>query len=183
VKRVDVAAGFLFQAPTGAYEVGGCSNNGKGMWTYGPFLGTTAYFDERQTASLAAAAYREMHGKKKDTDFRVGQILTLQGCLGKSFLGGGPVIGAAYHAQWKLTADALGTYALPGGETISPTLRDMKHRVFAAGPYATLPIATRSKRSALVTIRYLWETGAQSKAWGQTLLVTATFPASSVTLM
>jgi hypothetical protein len=35
----------------------------------------------------------------------------------------------------------------------------MEHRVFAAGPDVTLPTATRSKLSALVNIRYLWETG------------------------
>jgi hypothetical protein len=181
-KRADVAAGFQFYAPTGTYELGGSSNNGKGMWTYEPFLGTTVYFDEKRTTSLAATAYWEMHGKKTDTDIRVGQILTLQGGLGKSFLGGGLVIGAAYYAQWKLTADTLGTYRLPGGTTISPTLGDMKHRVFAFGPDVTLPIANKSKLFALVNIRYLWETGARSKTQGQTLLVTATFPVPSVKL-
>ena len=88
-KRADVAAGFQFYAPTGTYKLGGSGNNGKGMWTYEPFLGTTVYFDEKRTTSLAATAYWEMHGKKKDTDIKVGQILTLQGGLGKSFLGGG----------------------------------------------------------------------------------------------
>jgi hypothetical protein len=86
------------------------------------------------------------------------------------------------YAQWKLTADALGTCTLPGGSTISPALSDMKHRVFAFGPDVTLPIATKSKLFALVDIRYLWETGARSKTQGQTLLVTATFPVPSVKL-
>ena len=100
--RADVTAGFQFYAPTGRYELGGSDNIGKGMWTYEPFVGTTLYFDEARTTSLATTAFWEIHGNKKDSDVKVGQILTLEGGLGKSFLGGGLVIGAAYYAQWKL---------------------------------------------------------------------------------
>ena len=113
-KRADVAAGLQLYAPTGRYERGGDDNIGKGMWTYEPFLGTTVYFDERRTVSLATTAYWEFHGDKKDTTVNVGQILTLQGGLGKSFLGGGLIIGGAYYAQWKLTEDQLAEFELPG---------------------------------------------------------------------
>ena len=64
--------------PTGRYELGGSENIGKGMWTYEPFLGTTVDFDQQRTLSLAATAYWELHGNKKDTDAKVGQILTLK---------------------------------------------------------------------------------------------------------
>ena len=57
-----------------------------------------------------------------------------------------------------------------------------KHRVFAFGPDVTLPVASKSKLFALVNIRYLWESGAQLKTEGQTLVVTATFPVPSVRL-
>ena len=112
--RADVAAGLQLYAPTGRYEPGGSENIGKGMWTYEPFLGTTVYFDQNRTLSLAATAYWEIHGNKKDTDVKVGQILTLQGGLGKSFLGGGLIVGAAYYGQWKLTEDQLVEFELPG---------------------------------------------------------------------
>ena len=59
------------------------------MWTYEPFVGATVYFDQKRTVSLATTAYWELHGNKKDTDVKVGQLLTLQGGLGKSYLGGG----------------------------------------------------------------------------------------------
>ena len=114
-KRADVAAGLQVYAPTGRYERGGDDNIGKGMWTYEPFLGTTVYFDEKRSVSLATTAYWEFHGDKKDTNVNVGQILTLQGGLGKSFLGGGLIIGGAYYAQWKLTEDQLAEFELPGG--------------------------------------------------------------------
>jgi hypothetical protein len=179
--RADVAAGLQLYAPTGRYEPGGSENIGKGMWTYEPFLGTTVYFDQQRTLSLAATAYWEIHGNKKDTDVRVGQILTLQGGLGKSFLGGGLIVGAAYYGQWKLTEDQLAEFELPGGSPIGVDFPG-KHRVFGFGPDVTLPVASKSKLFALVNIRYLWESGAQLKTEGQTLAVTATFPVPSVRL-
>jgi hypothetical protein len=179
--RADVSAGFQLYAPTGRYERGGSDNIGKGMWTYEPFVGTTLYFDQKRTVSLAATAYWEFHGKKKDTDVKVGQILTLQGGFAKSFLGGGLITGAAYYAQWKLTEDQLAEFQLPGGSPIDINFPG-KHRVYAFGPDVTLPVASKSKLFALVNIRYFWETGAQLKTEGQTLVVTATFPVPSVRL-
>ena len=143
--------------------------------------GDDRLFDEKKTFSLAATAYWEIHGSKKDSDVKVGQILTLQGGLGKSFLGGGLIIGAAYYAQWKLTQDRLAEFELPGGGDFDVTSRN-KHKVFGFGPDVTLPIATKSKLFALVNVRYLWETGARVKTQGQTLVVTATFPIPSVKL-
>jgi hypothetical protein len=180
-KQADVAAGFQLYLPTGRYEPGANDNLGKGMWTYEPFLGATVYFDEKRTLSLATTAYWELHGSKQDSDVKVGQILTLQGGLGKSFLGGGLVIGAAYYAQWKITQDQLREFVLPGGDEIGLDFPN-KHRVFAFGPDVTLPVATKSKLFALINIRYLWETGARVKTQGQTLAVTATFPVPSVKL-
>ena len=180
-KRADVAAGLQIYAPTGRYERGGDDNIGKGMWTYEPFLGTTLYFDEKRTFSLAATAYWELHGDKKDTNTKVGQILPIQGGIGKSFLGGGVIIGGAYYAQWKITEDQLGELDLPGGSNLDLNFPG-KHKVFAFGPDVTLPIATKSKLFALVNVRYLWESGAQLKTQGDTLVVTATFPIPSVKL-
>jgi hypothetical protein len=180
-KQADFAAGFQVYVPTGRYEPGGDDNLGKGMWTYEPFVGATVYFDEKRTFSLATTAYWEFHGSKEESDVKVGQILTLEGGLGKSFLNGGLIIGAAYYAQWKLTEDRLRSFVLPGGDEIDVDFPN-KHKVFAFGPDVTLPIATKSKLYALVNIRYLWETGARVKTQGQTLVVTATIPIPSVKL-
>jgi hypothetical protein len=66
------------------------------------------------------------------------------GGLGKSYLGGGLVVGVAYYAQWKVTADRLGAaLELPGGGTLTgPGLENNKNKVFALGPDVTLPVAT-----------------------------------------
>ena len=82
-KRADVAAGFQFYVPTGRYELGGSDNIGKGMWSYEPFVGTTLYFDEKRTTSLATTAFWEFHGEKEDTNVKVGQILSLEGRPGQ----------------------------------------------------------------------------------------------------
>jgi hypothetical protein len=179
--RADVAAGLQIYLPTGRYEPGGSDNIGKGMWTYEPFLGATVYFDEKRTTSLATTAYWEFHSKKEDSQVKVGQILALQGGLGKSYLGGGLIVGAAYYAQWKLTKDQLAGIVLPGGGHVDVNFPN-KHRVFAFGPDVTLPVASSSKLFALVNVRYLWETGARVKTQGETLAVTATFPIPSVRL-
>jgi hypothetical protein len=180
-RRADVAAGFQIYAPTGRYEPGGSQNIGKGMWTYEPFVGTTLYIDEQRTVSVATTAFWEFHSEKEDTNVKVGQILTLEGGAGKSFLGGGLIVGAAYYAQWKLTEDRLASFVLPGGGSFEPRLAN-KHRVFGFGPDVTLPVASQRKLFALVNVRYFWETGARSKTEGQTLVVTATFPIPSVAL-
>jgi hypothetical protein len=180
-KRADVAAGFQVYVPVGRYTPGADDNLGKGMWTYEPFVGTTLFFDEKRSFSLATTAYWEFHGTKEGSDTKVGQILTLEGGVGKSFLGGGLVIGAAYYAQWKLTEDRLREFELPGGGEIDLNIPG-KHKVFGFGPDVTLPVATKAKLYALVNVRYLWESGARLKTQGGTLVATATFPIPSVKL-
>jgi len=179
--RADVTAGFQVYVPTGRYAPGGNDNIGKGMWTSEPFLGATVFLDEKRTASLATTAYWEIHSKKEDSDVKVGQILTLEGGAGKSYLGGGLIVGAAYYAQWKLTKDELREFILPGGGVIGIDFPN-KHRGFGFGPDVTLPVASKSKLFALVNVRYFWETGARVKTQGETLTVTATFPLPSVRL-
>ena len=72
--RADVTAGFQLYVPTGRDERGGSENIGKGMWRNEPFVGATVYVDEKRTVSLATTAYWEVHGNKKDTDVKVGEI-------------------------------------------------------------------------------------------------------------
>jgi len=178
--RADVSAGLGVYLPSGKYELSGSENTGKGMWTGEPYAGATLYVDQRRTVSLATTAYWEFHGQKSDADITVGQILSLQGGAGKSFLGGGLVIGAAYYAQWKLTRDDGADGVIPGGGLILDPEIGGKHRVIALGPDVTLPLASKSTLFALLNIRYLWEMVAKTKTEGQSLVVTATFPVPSV---
>lgn len=186
--RADAVAAFGLFAPTGRHTPGADDNVGKGMWTYELSGGTTVYLDEGKTLSVATTAYWETHSKKQGTGdvpigpltltgVTVGDLLTLEGGVGKSFLAGAASAGLAYYAQWKVSADDFGfPLELPGGPSIG------KHRVWGFGPDVTIPVAAKSKLISLVNVRYLWEAGARLKTQGQSLLVTATFPVPSIPL-
>jgi hypothetical protein len=178
--RADFVAGAAFFAPTGRYTAGASDNIGKGMWSYELSGGSTLYLDRRHSWSLATTGFWETHTKKSGelrventtlTDVKVGQLLTLEGGLGKTFKGGALTVGAAYYAQWKLTDDQFATASM--AETAGLPVH---HRVFGVGPEMTIPIATKTKVISLVNVRYLWETGAEAKTQGQSLLVTTTVP-------
>jgi len=175
--RADFIAGIGVFAPTRDYEAGGDNNRGLGMWSYELFGGTTVYFDEARTWHFAATAFYETHGKKDGTDIRVGDLLTVEGGLGKSFMDGAANAGIAYYAQWKLSDDDFGI-DLPE----LPNRRLGKHRVYGFGPEVTLPLATKQTLFGFLNLRYLWETGARSSLQGNTFVVTLTFPLPGIPL-
>jgi hypothetical protein len=180
-ERADFIAGLGLFAPTGSYDPDASDNLGLGMWSFEISAGTTIYFDKAKTWHFATTAFYEMHTEKKDTDIRVGDILTLEGGLGKSFMEGAVNVGLAYYAQWKITEDDF-------GQDIEQALNLLglpepgKHRGYGFGPEVTVPIATKSKLYGLVTARYFWETGVESSLEGNTLVLMATFPIPSVPL-
>jgi hypothetical protein len=186
-RRADAVAGVAFFAPTGRHTAGASDNLGKGMWSYEVSGGGTVYADNARTISLSTAAFWETHSKKDGevlvgpatvSDVKVGQILTLEGGVAKSFLHGAASIGAAYYAQWKLTPDEMTVSAM----SAEPVSIPAQHRVFAIGPDVTIPIATRTRLISLVNVRYLWETGVEAKTQGRTFLLTWTVPVGGITI-
>lgn len=184
--RADYTAGLGLYAPTGKYEFLGDGNVGLGMWGFELFGGATVFFDEAKRWSFAAMAFYETHTKKKDTEIRVGDLLTLEGGLGWSFLDGAASVGAAYYAQWKVSDDELGF-------DLDQLLEDIgldvlvgvpvgRNRVYGLGPEFSFPIATKNKLIALLNARYLWEFGARTQLEGNAFVFTATFPIPSVSL-
>ena len=176
-RRADFTAGLGIYAPTGDYDADSDSNRGLGMWSYEAFGGSTLYFGKAKTWHLAATAFYETHGKKDGTDVRVGDILTIEGGFGKSFMEGAVSVGLAYYAQWKITDDDLGLGFIPPG---GPILG--KHRVYGVGPEVSLPLASKSKLYGFLNLRYFWETGARTTLEGNTFLMTLTFPVPSIPL-
>lgn len=173
VPQADFTAGLGLYVPTGSYDVEADDNNGSGMWGFELFAGTTVYLDKAKTWSLAATAFYEIHSEKKDSDIRVGDILTIEGGLGKSFMDGLMTVGVAYFAQWKLTDDDLGS-------EVSGRLP--RFRTFGVGPEVTVPIASKRKLYGLLNFRYLFETGARSTVEGEGFMITYTMPLPSVAL-
>jgi hypothetical protein len=172
--RADFVTSVGFYAPTGRYDVDADDNTGLGMISFELAGGTTVFFDEGRSWSAATLASWETHSTKNDTDTKVGDLLTLEGGLGKSFLKGAASVGLAYYAQWKLTSDEFGAQLPDAIATVN------KNRVFALGPDLTLPIAVHKKLLALVNVRAMWELNARSTTQGRTLIVTATFPVPSI---
>jgi hypothetical protein len=175
--RADFVAGLGLFAPTGDYQAGGSNNRGLGMWSYELFGGTTVYFDQAKTWHFAATAFYETHGKKDGTDIRVGNLLTVEGGIGKSFMEGAGNVGIAYYAQWKLSDDDFGVN-LPQ----LPNRRLGQHRVYGFGPELTLPLATKKTLFGFLNLRYFWETGARSSLQGNTFVATLTFPLPGIPL-
>jgi hypothetical protein len=176
-ERADFTAGLGIYTPTGEYEAGGDSNRGLGMWSYELFGGTTVYFDKARSWHFATTAYYETHGKKDGTDVRVGDLLTLEGGFGKSFMEGAVNVGVAYYAQWKISDDEFGLgLTLPGEPLLD------RHRVYGFGPEVTIPLASKSKLYGFLNLRYFWETGARSTLEGNTFLLTFSFPVPSIPL-
>jgi hypothetical protein len=184
LKRADITAGVGFFAPTGRHTAGESDNLGRGMWSYELSGGSTFYLDRQRSFSIAANAAWETHSKKEGEvriehvsihDVKVGQLLTVEGGVGKSFMHGALSLGAAYYAQWKVTSDQM---------TMSPStplpLPSGRHQVWGIGPDVTIPIATKNTLISLVNLRYLWETNAQLKTQGQSFLLTTTFPVGGI---
>jgi hypothetical protein len=172
--RADVMTGYGFYAPTGRYTAGADDNTGLGMWGHEVFAGTTVFFDEKKAWHAATTSALEFHSNKKDSEAHVGTLLTLEGGVGRDFLGGGLSTGVAYYAQWKLTDDTL--TGLPS------LLVRGKNRVAGLGPDLTLPIATKSTLYGLVTVRYQWELGARTTTEGNSFTVLTVLPLKPVKL-
>lgn len=168
-ERSDYTAGLGVYVPIGKYEDGADDNVGLGMWTYEVFAGATFYLNPAKTWNLALTAYWETHSEKEDSSQQVGDILTLEGGFGRSFAEGAINVGVAYYAQWKLTDDDFGV-ELPAGLDIG------KHQVFGVGPEINLPIVAKQKLIAMLTARYLFESGAESTTEGDTFMLGLTFP-------
>jgi hypothetical protein len=143
------------------------------------------YLDSKRSLSLSTTAFWETHGSKEGdvhadnvsiSNVKVGQLVTVEGGIGKSFLHGAASIGAAYYAQWKVTQDQ---FDMSAGVT-APVGITAKHRVWGVGPEVTIPIATKTKLISLVNVRYLWEQGARLKTEGHTFIITNTIPVGGV---
>lgn len=174
--KADYSAGVGIYAPTGRYGATADDNLGMGMWTLELFGGGTWYLDEAKSWSFATTASYEFHSKKEDSDIRVGQILTLEGGLGKTYMDGAVVVGLAYYAQLKVTDDKF-----PGDLELLPGLIG-KNRAFAVGPEVTLPLATKKTLWGFLNLRYLWEFGVRNSVEGNAFVATLSIPLGGIPL-
>lgn len=139
-------------------------------------MGTTVYLNQRRTLHAATTATFDFHSEKKDSETKVGNILSLEGGVGADFLNGGLTTGLAYYGTFKLTDDRFDA-RLP-----SLLIRG-KNRVWGLGPEVTLAIAARGTVYGFVTVRYQWEVGARTTTEGGAWNILATFPVRPIRLL
>ena len=175
LKQADFMASYGLYFPTGRYEFGADDNSGLGMWTHEFGAGTTLFFDSERKWHLSAMGFFELHTKKQDTDIQVGNILTLEGGLGRSWYEGALSVGIAYYAQWKLTEDTIG-----GLDELDPSLPSTltlnRSQLYALGPEINIPIIRKDKLISLIVARYQWEFEARATLEGQAFNLFVNFP-------
>jgi hypothetical protein len=169
-KRADYTVGYGIYMPTGKYEYGGNSNTGMGMWTHEFSAGSTLYFDSKKTISFSSIVFFETHGKKKGAETKVGNIVSIEGGLGKTFcqpISGFPIpvifnAGAVYYMQFKVSDDKL-----PIGNNIFTGTKD---HIYAWGLEANV---LYPKARVSLGLRWLDEFSAKNRFEGNTFFITA----------
>ncbi|STO14612.1 SphA family protein [Flavobacterium hibernum] len=115
-KRADFVFSYQMYLPTGKFTAGASDNSGLGMFMNEISAGTTLFFNDKKTFHFSALASYEINGKKKDTDIKTGDILSVEGGLGKTFYvmdGTNPMpksiinAGLIYYLQYKMTSDKI----------------------------------------------------------------------------
>jgi hypothetical protein len=169
-KRADVITWYGLYAPTGRYTPGANDNRGFGMWSHELALGSTVYFNEQKTFHASALGAYEIHSKKRDTDVKVGQLLTIEGGVG-STIKRALNLGMAYYLQWKVTDDS----GLDLPNLVENRLG--KNHNYGIGPEASmvLPLSKDLSKLMVFNFRYLFETGTQLDTKGNIMFFSATF--------
>jgi hypothetical protein len=115
-KRADFVFSYQMYLPTGKFKAGASDNSGLGMFMNEFSAGTTLFFNDKKTFHFSALASYEINGKKKDTDIKTGDILSIEGGLGKTFYmmntektapKGILNAGLIYYLQYKMTSDKI----------------------------------------------------------------------------
>lgn len=167
--RADFVLGYGLFFPTGKWELGGDDNGGLGMWSNDFQAGTTLRLDDKRAWTASLLATYEIHSHKEDTRIKTGDILTLEGGLGKTFykkVEGTPIpqianFGLVYYGQFKVTADS--------GPLLTPLLNGKKDHVFGVGLEGNVYLP---KAKFLIGLRVLPEFGAHNRPQGWTFMLT-----------
>lgn len=169
-KRADFVFSYQLYLPTGKFTAGASDNAGLGMLMNEFSAGTTLFFNDKKTFHFSVLASYEINGKKKDTDIKTGDILSLDGGLGKTFYmlnaektapTGILNAGIIYYLQYKVSNDKI-----PIGNFV---LEPDKDRIAAVGAEVNY-FHIGCKTSA--GLRWLPEFGAHNRFQGNTFFFT-----------
>lgn len=164
LKKADVKLAYGFVAPTGKFDSsGGTDTTTTDYWGHEITFATTAYLDKTKLTQVSVNTNWEFHQKKRHTDVKVGNNMTIEGGVGKIFVKnqGKQLIqfGAIGYAEFQLTNDS--------GTAVNPATVNNKDRVFAIGPEFGVILPTK-KFNFLA--RVLPEFGARNRTQGVTVV-------------
>lgn len=169
-KKADFMFSYALYLPTGKYKAGASDNSGLGMYINEFSAGTTLFFNDKKTFHFATTVSYEINSKKKDTEIKTGNIVSLEGGLGKTFYcmnaektSPQSIINAGliYYLQYKVTDDEI-----PVGNTIWVGDKD---RVAALGAEINF---LHLKSNSTIGLRWLGEIDAVNRFQGNTFFLT-----------
>ena len=175
-KNADFTLGYALYLPTGKYELGGDNNAGMGILTNEFSAGSTVYFDAKKEWNFSALFSYGLNNKKKNTkdnDITVGDLLTVEGGLGKTWykpVKGNPLPviingGLVYYFQLKTTEDEM---KIPIIDNSTFNLANRDH-IYALGAEANIFIPSIMSS---IGLRWLGEMGAKNRTQGNSFFIT-----------
>jgi hypothetical protein len=164
-KRFDALVGYGVFIPTGRFTPGGSDNHGLGMWSHEFSAGTTVYLDKKKQWHAATNAYYNIQSHTRGTNRKAGNVLSLEGGVGRTFCTGLCNVGVDYYTQWKVTDDTLP--AVPANFI-------NKHRYYGIGPEINGVIPINAKTLAVFKVAYFRELGNRVATQGQSIIMSVT---------
>ena len=164
-ERYDVLAGYGLYMPTGRFTAGASNNHGLGMWSHELSAGTTVYLDEKKQWHAATNAYYNIQSHIRGTNRKAGNVLSLEGGVGRTFCSGLCNVGIDYYTQWKVTDDKFPN--VPAGFI-------GKHRYYGLGPEINGVIPINAKTLAVFKVAYFHELGNRVATQGQSIILSVT---------
>jgi hypothetical protein len=164
-KRFDAVVGYGLFIPTGKFSAGASDNHGLGMWSHELSTGATVYLDQKKQWHAATTAYYNIQSHIRGTNRTAGNVLSLEGGVGRTFCTGLCNVGVDYYTQWKVTDDKFPP--VPPG-FIS------KHRYYGVGPEINGVIPINARTLAVFKVAYFREIGNRVATQGQSIIMSVT---------
>jgi len=157
-KQFDFSVGYGFWAPSGDYDPNNPVSPGKGFWTQMLTAGATWYPDEEKTWSLSLLNRYEFNQESQDFDATLGQFLTMEWGIAKTF-------------RKTIDVGLVGYYQLQTTDSCGSQASSAKPWVVGLGPEINMVCP---KLGLITSIRYVYEIEAHDRPRGSTVNITFT---------
>jgi hypothetical protein len=162
-ERYDALVGYGFYMPTGRFTAGASDNRGLGMWSHE--TGRRYDLPRRKKQWPPQRTRTTTFVAIKGTNRKAGNVLSLEGGVGRTFCSGLCNVGVDYYTQWKVTDDTLPPV---------PSNFISKHRYYGIGPEINGVIPINAKTLAVFKVAYFHELGDRVATQGQSIIMSVT---------